>query len=64
MLRDITARNVNVQRQPNVTVNEDNMAFILLFYGTIILFVMTLLYTLYLLEKEKIKEIDNAKKII
>jgi hypothetical protein len=31
----------------------------LLFYGSIILFVMTLLYILYLLEKQKIKEIDN-----
>ena len=40
------------------------MTFIILFYGSILLFVMTLLYTLYLLEKQKIKEIDNAKKII
>jgi len=39
-------------------------AITLLFYGSILLFVMTLLYILYLLEKQKIKEIDNAKKII
>jgi cbb3-type cytochrome oxidase subunit 3 len=36
----------------------------LLFYGSILLFIMTLLYILYLLEKQKIKEIDNEKKII
>jgi cbb3-type cytochrome oxidase subunit 3 len=39
-------------------------AITLLFYGSILLFVMTLLYILYLLEKQKIKEIDNEKKII
>lgn len=60
--KGIIARNVNVRRQLNVTVKEDNMAFIILFYGLIILFVMTMLYILYLLEKEKIKEIDNAQK--
>lgn len=62
--RDIIARNVNVRRQRNVIVKEDNMTFIILFYGLIIVFVMTMLYILYLLEKEKIKEIDNAKKTI
>jgi cbb3-type cytochrome oxidase subunit 3 len=38
------------------------MSVVLIFYGLIILFVMTMLYVLYLLEKEKIKEIDNAQK--
>ena len=64
LLKGIIARNVNVRPRQNVTVKKDNMTFIILFYGLIILFVMTLLYTLYLLEKEKIKEIDNAQKII
>ena len=40
------------------------MSIVLIFYGIIILFVMTMLYILYLLEREKIKEIDNAKKTV